>query len=59
MAGKQRLLTVSEVAQFLGVHAKTVYVWARRGLLPCIRLGRSIRFVPDDILRWISARKEG
>lgn len=54
-----RLLTVRDVAHLLGVHEKTVYAWVARRQLPSIRMGRSVRFSLDDILRWISARKEG
>ena len=53
------LMTVSEVAQFLGLHEKTVYEWAARGRLPCVRVGSSLRFDPRDIERWLSARKDG
>ena len=54
-----RLWTVREVARFLGVHEKTIYAMVARRELPSIRLSRRVRFLPDDILRWVSARKEG
>jgi len=54
-----RLLNVAEVARFLGLHEKTVYEWAARGRLPCVRVGSRLRFDPRDIDRWLSARKEG
>ena len=39
------LLTAREVAELLGVSTETVLRWARRGLLPAIRLpGGAIRF---------------
>jgi excisionase family DNA binding protein len=53
------LLTVAEVARYLRIHEKTVYTMVARRELPSIRLGRRVRFSPDDILRWVSARKEG
>ena len=53
------LMTVSDVAQFLGMHEKTVYHWAGRGRLPCVRVGSRLRFDPRELDRWISARKEG
>jgi len=53
------LLTVSEVAAFLGIHGKTVYAWVARGVFPCVRVGTRIRFDRRDVLRWVSARKEG
>ena len=54
-----RLLTVRELAQYLRLHEKTIYELVARRELPSIRLGRRLRFSPDDITRWVSARKEG
>lgn len=54
----ERLWTVRDVAQFLGVHEKTIYDWAARGDLPCFRLGNRLRFSPTELTRWVSARKE-
>lgn len=35
----------SEVAAVLDVHESTVYEWARRGVIPCLRRGRGwVRF---------------
>ena len=53
-----RLLTTQEVAAFLGVHRKTVYAWTRTQGLPCLHLGNRLRFLPDRVLRWLSAREE-
>jgi excisionase family DNA binding protein len=59
-AGKQkdcwqtgRLLTVSEVAELLNIHPKTVKNWANRGMLPCYRLAtgrRDRRFKLEDAM---------
>jgi putative molybdopterin biosynthesis protein len=54
-----KLLTVRELAALLGLHEKTIYDWAARGQLPCVRLGNRLRFDPADITRWVSARREG
>ncbi len=53
------LLTLQEVAGLLRIHERTIrrLVAARR--MPCVRLGRTLRFDPSDIGRWVSARKEG
>ena len=56
---RERLWTAQEVAEYLGVHEKTVYRWKNQGGLPCSRLGNRLRFDPNDVLRWVSARKEG
>jgi excisionase family DNA binding protein len=52
------LLTVPEVAAWLRVRPSTVYTWVESGRLTCIRLSGRIRFVRNDILRWIEARRE-
>jgi len=57
--GMPRLLTVRELATFLGLHEKTIYDWTARGELPCLRLGNRLRFEPNDVLRWLSAQKGG
>ena len=57
--GPARLWTVSEVAEFLQLHAKTVYAMAAGGKLPCVRVGSHLRFDSRDIASWVSARKEG
>lgn len=42
-------MTAAEVALVLGLSKGGVYELARRGELPCSRLGRSVRFLRDDI----------
>lgn len=39
-AAKRELLSVEEVAEYLGVVPMTVYRWCREGRLPCMKLGR-------------------
>ena len=34
------LLSVEEVAEYLGVNPVTVYRWCREGRLPCVRIGK-------------------
>jgi excisionase family DNA binding protein len=49
-------LTVKEVAERLKVDPSTVYIWARTGRLPCIRLSkRSLRFLEKDIAKYEKA----
>lgn len=49
-----RLLTVFEVAAFVGCHEETVGRAYLRGLLVSQRFGvRGRRFHPDDVLDWI------
>jgi len=52
-------LTGEDIAEFLGVHKKTVERWRKKYRLPCMRLGGRIRYSVGDVTRWASARKEG
>ncbi len=58
LAEQPRLLTLRDVANLLRVSPKTVRRLMRRGL-PCIRVGRSVRFAPRAVSRWLEARQEG
>lgn len=50
---EEQLMTSKEVASYLGVtHHKTVERWVRERGLPCVRLGRNLRFRLGDVLRW-------
>jgi excisionase family DNA binding protein len=53
------LLTVAEVARLLRVHPKTVHRLRRGAGIPCVRVGAQLRFDLQEVLRWLSARKEG
>lgn len=44
-----KLLTVSEVAETLRLVPQTIYRMARRGELPSLKFGRTIRFDRQDI----------
>ena len=43
------LLTADQVAQLLQMKRTTIEDYARRGLLPSIKLGRHRRFVRSDV----------
>lgn len=41
------LLLSKDIASYLSVHVRTVTVWARDGVLPCVRFSNNVlRFVP-------------
>ena len=52
-----RLLLIDQVAEELGVSARTVRrLIARRELVAC-RLGRSVRVHPDDLAAYVSRQR--
>jgi excisionase family DNA binding protein len=56
------LLKPAEIAQYLGVSRSWVYLAAKEGRIPCMRLGGAegpLRFVRSDVERWLeNARRE-
>lgn len=48
-----KLLTAQEVARLLGMSESQVYALGRSGILPVIRIGRSIRIADDQLQDWI------
>jgi hypothetical protein len=55
----QELMDAWQVAAFLKVHVKTIHRWRRTLGLPCVLVGGRVRFFPSEVIRWVSARKEG
>lgn len=53
------LLTVTETAQLLTLRESTVRHYARRGVLPCVRIGRHLRFDERDLVAWVETLKGG
>jgi excisionase family DNA binding protein len=52
MANRQ-ILSVSELAEHLNVHAVTIYRWLRSGDLPGFKVGRVWRFDLDLVTGWM------
>jgi len=47
--GTTELLTIKEFAKIVKIAPKTLYRLASTGKIPCIRIGRNIRFSSDMI----------
>lgn len=48
-------MTAKEVAEYLGIPVLAVYGFAREGMIDgVVRIGRSVRFDPEALRRWIS-----
>ena len=52
-----RLMTPDEIAAVLRIARKTVITMAREGRIPCIRVGRFVRFDQGEIQRWIDGQR--
>jgi excisionase family DNA binding protein len=50
------IMTISEVAEYLGLHELTVRRLAREGAIPALKLGRQWRVKRDLLEKWIESR---
>lgn len=52
---RRRLIGVDDVAEILGGRSRwSVYDLARKGVIPHVRVGRSVLFDPDALDAWIA-----
>lgn len=54
-----RLWTVTDLAQFFGLHPKTLYGWVERDYIPHYKIGGRVRFDPAEIMRWLNGQRGG
>lgn len=55
---KEPLLRADGAAELLAVRTSWVYEAVRDGRLPCVRVGRHVRFLRSDLERWVSAQRD-
>ena len=53
-----KLLTVEEVAEILGISETTAKIWASRRKFPVVKVGRLIRISPYALQEWIERNTE-
>ena len=49
-----RIMTVDEVARYLGVVPDTIYRKARRGEIPAVKMGKMWRFPKETLDKWLN-----
>lgn len=47
------LLTVDELADYLKIDKRTVHRWLAEGQIPARKIGRQVRFVESEIVKWL------
>ena len=52
------LIDAGEVAELLGLTQRQVQALARRGELPCVRIGRWLKFRRESVERWVANREQ-
>jgi len=55
----ERLLSIPELADYLGVPRATIYQWRHHHRGPTgYRIGRHVRYRPEDIAYWLQAQRD-
>ena len=54
-----QLIDAQDVGGILNLRTKQVYMLAKQGIVPAVRVGRLLRFDPAAIRRWISEGGQG
>ncbi len=55
-ARKEQIMTLREVAQYLGLHVMTVYKLTREGRVPAAKIGGQWRFKRDVLDDWLETQ---
>ena len=48
----ERFLKAREACELLGISLSLLYKLTASGGIPCMRIGRSLYFMPDELVRW-------
>jgi excisionase family DNA binding protein len=51
------LLYTREAARKLGICEKTLWTLTQDGSIPCVRIGRLVKYDPHDLGKWIESLK--
>jgi len=52
------LISPEELARGMRVARVTIYQWARRGVIPHLKIEGLVRFEPEEIKRWLEAKRK-
>ena len=53
---KEQIMTLREVARYLGLHVMTVYKLTREGRVPAAKIGGQWRFKRDVLDEWLETQ---
>lgn len=54
------LLTIQDLASYLQIPVATIYRWNSRGAGPAYRkVGKYVRYRPEDVERWLQSQPDG
>jgi len=52
------LLTADEAAFALTISTRTLWTLTNAGQIPCVRLGRCVRYAPEALQDWIQGQRK-
>lgn len=52
-----KLLTRDNIAENLGLSVRTIDAMVKQRKIPVVRIGRKVRFNPNEIEKWINKRE--
>lgn len=53
IARSRHALTAHDLSQILSISVVTVFRLVKRGVLPALHLGTSVRFCPSSVAKWL------
>lgn len=53
MTKSKQVMTVKEIAEYLGVHPMTIYKYVQDGKIPAFKIGASWRIRRESIKKWM------
>ena len=54
----KQYLDITALAERLRIKRSTLYAWAEQGTIPHLKLGRLLRFDPEEIEAWLHAHRQ-
>jgi excisionase family DNA binding protein len=54
----KQYLDIAVLAERLRIKRSTLYTWAEQGTIPHLKLGRLLRFDPEEIEAWLQAHRQ-
>jgi excisionase family DNA binding protein len=56
LSSHRKAMNVEDVADLLDISKQAIYEYVKRGSLPALKLGSTIRLNPRDVARWLESR---
>ena len=56
LLARKGLMRPEELAELLGVSKLTVLRWAKKGIIPCVRIQNMVFLDPGNTARWLVAQ---